>query len=369
MAECRAAGLQSFAAVPLESGNEIIGILGMASVGGRRFEDQASFLDAFGHTVAIGLKNAILYEKAQEDAHELQTRLTQIQKAEQERESLTAQLQQAQKMEAIGTLAGGIAHDFNNILTPIIMGAELALMSTPVENHAHALLEKVISSGMRAKELVQQILTFSRQSDLERRPLKLAPTLKEALKLARASLPSTIEIQQDIRVQKDLVLANPTQVHQVVMNLITNAAHAMREEGGVLEIALHQEHLEETVVAGVPELSPGHFLRLTRKDAGQGMDRKTVERIFDPFFTTKERGEGTGLGLSIVHGIIRSYDGAIRVESRLGEGTRFEIYLPLEETAEEVNREKHQQIPRGCERVLLVDDEPMIVEIHSNMLN
>jgi signal transduction histidine kinase len=368
MAECRAAGLQSFAAVPLESGNEIIGILGMASVGDRRFDDQASFLDAFGHTVAIGLKNAILYEKAQKDAHELQTRLTQIQKAEQERESLTAQLQQAQKMEAIGTLAGGIAHDFNNILTPIIMGAELALMSTPVENHTHALLEKVISSGMRAKELVQQILTFSRQSDLERRPLKLVPTLKEALKLARASLPSTIEIQQDIRVQKDLVLANPTQVHQVVMNLITNAAHAMREEGGVLEIALHQEPLDEAALAGLPELSPGHFLRLTVKDTGHGMDRKTVERIFDPFFTTKERGEGTGLGLSIVHGIIRSYDGAIRVESRLGEGTRFEIYLPLIEAAEEVNRAKKQQIPRGSERVLLVDDEPMIVEIHSNML-
>ncbi len=368
MEECKTAGLSSFAALPLESGSETIGILGMASIDHRRFEDQASFLDAYGHTVAIGLKNAILYEKAQEDALELQTRLTQIQKAEQERVRLTAQLQQAQKMEAIGTLAGGIAHDFNNILTPIIMGAELALLSTPVENRAHPLMEKVISAGMRAKDLVQQILTFGRQSDLEKRPLRLIPTLKEALKLARASLPSTIEIRQDIRAQKDLVLANPTQVHQVVMNLITNAAHAMREEGGILDITLHEEDLDESALGGLPELTPGHFLRLTVKDTGHGMDRRTVERIFDPFFTTKERGEGTGLGLSIVHGIIRSYNGAIRVESRRGEGTRFDIYLPLEETIEEVKREEHKPILGGTERILLVDDEPMVVEVHSKLV-
>ncbi|HBD07849.1 MAG TPA: hypothetical protein DCZ69_06265 [Syntrophobacteraceae bacterium] len=368
MAECRAMGFKSFAAVPLESGSETIGILGMASSDNRCFEDQASFLDAFGHTVAIGLKNAILYEKAQEDALELQTRLTQIQKAEQEREGLTAQLQQAQKMEAIGTLAGGIAHDFNNILTPIIMGAELALMTTPEENRAHPLLERVISAGMRAKDLVQQILTFSRQSDLERKPLRLIPTLKETLKLARAAIPSTIEIRQDIVAKEDLILANPTQVHQVVMNLVTNAAHAMREEGGILEIELREEHLDESNLGGLPELVPGHFVVLTVRDTGRGMDRRTMEQIFDPFFTTKERGEGTGLGLSIVHGIIRSYNGAIRVESRLGEGTRFDIFIPVERTLEAVKKEEHKPIPRGTERILLVDDEPMIVEIHSHML-
>ncbi|MBN1104949.1 MAG: response regulator [Deltaproteobacteria bacterium] len=292
----------------------------------------------------------------------------QVREAEIEKERLIAQLQQAQKMEAIGTLAGGIAHDFNNILTPIIMGTEMVMTNVPPENMAHPVLKKVLEAGVRAKELVQQILTFSRQSDLEKRPLRLIPLLKESLKMARSTLPSSIEIRQNLNVERDLILANPTQVHQVMMNMFTNAAHAMREGGGILEFVLEEETLDDAKAAKVPELTSGRFLKMKVRDTGHGMDRWTMSQIFDPFFTTKERGEGTGLGLSIVHGIVRSCQGAIRVESQKGKGTTFTIYLPSLKAlaAEPIAEEK--PIPRGTQRILLVDDEAVIVEMYSEIL-
>jgi CheY-like chemotaxis protein len=241
-------------------------------------------------------------------------------------------------------------------------------MTVPVENQAYPMIQKVLTAGMRAKELVQQILAFSRQSDLERRPMRLGPLLKETIKLARSSLPSTIEIRQDLRAEKDMVLANPTQVHQVMMNLFANAGHAMRANGGVLEVTLENEIVEHGRALGVPEIRAGHFAKLIVGDTGHGMDRGTLEQIFNPFFTTKERGEGTGLGLSIVHGIIKSYDGAITVKSQPGQGTSFTIRIPLVEVEAKDQAPEAAPLPLGHERILFVDDEPFIIEISSQIL-
>jgi PAS domain S-box-containing protein len=355
---------------PLVHRDKLIGAISLAHTGDRgKFEEhQLKLLGLFANQAAIAIENARLYEEAQTDAIELHTRLQQIAAAQREKEDLTRQLYQAQKLEAIGTLAGGIAHDFNNILAPIIMGAELALMTTPVENPAHPMMQKVLTAGMRAKDLVQQILAFSRQSDLERRPMRLGPLLKETIKLARASLPATIEIRQNVNPQKDLVLANPTQVHQVMMNLFANAGHAMRANGGVLEVTLEEEIVEDGRAVGVPDIRAGHFAKLMVNDTGHGMDSPTLERIFNPFFTTKERGEGTGLGLSIVHGIIKSYDGAITVKSQPGQGTSFTIWIPLVEVEAKDQAPEPVPLPLGHERILFVDDEPFIVEISRQIL-
>ncbi|MCU0595206.1 MAG: GAF domain-containing protein, partial [Desulfobacterota bacterium] len=357
-------------AEPMLYRDKLVGVINVANTDlkGGFEEHHLSTLRLFANQAAIAIENASLYDEAQTDAIELHTRLRQIAEAEKEKEDLTRQLYQAQKLEAIGTLAGGIAHDFNNILAPIIMGAELALMTIPVENQAHPMMQKVLTAGMRAKDLVQQILAFSRQSDLERRPMRLGPLLKETIKLARASLPATIEIRQNVNPQKDLVLANPTQVHQVMMNLFANAGHAMRVNGGVLEVTLENEIVEEGRALGVPDIRAGHFAKLTVSDSGHGMDPSTLERIFNPFFTTKERGEGTGLGLSIVHGIIKSYDGAITAKSQPGQGTSFTIWIPLVEAEAKDQAPEPVPLPLGHERILFVDDEPFIVEISRQIL-
>jgi PAS domain S-box-containing protein len=366
--ECKQAGLRSFAASPLISGGEIIGTLGVASASERDFEQQGTFLEALTNQIAVGLKNTLLYEQAQADALELRARLTQIQRTEQEKEKLMNQLLQSQKMEAIGTLARGIAHDFNNILTPIIMGAQMVLETLPEQHRSRSLTQKIVTAGERAKDLVSQILTFSRQNETERRPLALTPLVKEIVKLTRASLPVTIEIKQRLQCERDIILANPTQVHQVLMNLITNASHAMRGTGGILDIDLRDICLDEAAVADMPELGPGQFIRLRVRDTGHGMEPRTLEQIFDPFFTTKERDEGTGLGLAIVHGIVQSYNGAIRVESKAGEGTLFTIYLPSPPDMETDESEEITLLPRGTERILLVDDEAEIVDVVAQML-
>jgi PAS domain S-box-containing protein len=367
--ECKNAGFRSFAALPLKSEGVVIGVLGVAAKDERDFQEAASFLEPLGNEAAIGLKNAILIEKAQTDAVELQTRLAQIQEAQKEKEELTQQLHRAQKMEAIGTLAGGIAHDFNNVLTPIMMGTEFVLMSLSGETESRRMLNRVLNAVSRAKELVNQILTFSRQGDLEKNPISVGPILKETLKLARAALPSTIEIREDISGEKDVILANPTQMHQLIMNLITNAAHAMRLNGGVLEISLRSEVLDESAATHMrPPVTPGPFLKLMVRDSGHGMDSDTLEKIFDPFFTTKKRGEGTGMGLSTVHGIVGACGGVIQVESEPGKGSLFTIYLPGLTTAGRETVRKHKVIPRGAEQILFVDDEPMIGDIYADML-
>ncbi len=248
--------------------------------------------------------------------------------AEEERERLQEQLRHRQKMEAIGTLAGGIAHDFNNILAAILGYTELTLYDLPPHSQAHQNLQEVLIAGKRAKDLVQQILTFSRRSGVEQRPIQLHVIIQETLRLLRASLPATVGIRQRIHTTEDTVLADPTQMHQVLVNLCTNAGYAMRKGGGVLEVSLEALEVTPDFARFHPPLQPGPHLRLCVRDTGEGIEPEILNRIFDPFFTTKEVGEGSGLGLAVVHGIVTGYRGAIVVESTPGVGTTFEIYLP-----------------------------------------
>ena len=357
-------------AEPLVYRDKLVGVINLANTDrkGSFEEHHLSTLRLLAGQAAVAIENARLYKEAQSTALELQARLVQIAEAEQEKETLTRQLYQAQKLEAIGTLAGGIAHDFNNILVPIVMGAELALMTIPIENQAYPMVQKILTAAMRAKDLVQQILAFSRQSDLESAPLHLGPLIKETLKLGRASLPATIEIRQNINIGNDLVLANPTQMHQVMMNLISNAGHAMRDKGGILEVTLEEEIVQDAKAPKTPEIREGRYAKLVVSDTGHGMDALTLQRIFHPFFTTKERGQGTGLGLSIVHGIIRSCGGSIGVESRPGQGATFTIRIPLCEEESQAEAPKKSTAPHGRESILFVEDEASVCDITKQSL-
>jgi PAS domain S-box-containing protein len=279
------------------------------------------------------------------------------------------ELHQAQKMEAIGTLAGGIAHDFNNILSAILGYTELALLDLPPENISRTQLEEVLTAGNRAKALVEQILTFSRQHEQKMEPLRVAPIVKEALKLLRASLPATIEILTKVEAKTEMVVADPTQIHQVVMNLSTNAAHAMGKKGGTLEVCLVNSEIDAQTASNNPNLNQGSYLRLTVKDRGPGIDPELLPRIFEPFFTTKGAGEGTGMGLAVAHGIVKRHKGAIIVESEPDMGTAFHVFLPLaEENANPKEKGKFRQVSRGSGRILLVDDEKAIVDMEQQIL-
>jgi PAS domain S-box-containing protein len=295
--------------------------------------------------------------------------VTQRTEAKREREMLEAQLRQAQKMEAIGTLAGGIAHDFNNILAPIMGYAELALGDLAVDSRLRKNLVPILNAAHRAKDLVQQILAFSRQSDQERKPLKVQPIIKEALKLLRSTLPTTIDIRLEVDADCGSIMADPTQIHQVIMNLCTNAYHAMREQGGILTVGLDEFEIGEDNRVAYPDLAPGRYLRLGVHDTGHGIDSQTMERIFEPYFTTKEKGEGTGMGLSVVHGIIKSHGGHITVASSPGQGARFDIYLPLLPLeGEEMAGQPVTPLETGTEHILVVDDEEVIAQVLENML-
>jgi signal transduction histidine kinase/DNA-binding response OmpR family regulator len=365
--ECVRAGFCSFAALPLRSGSEIMGILGIASLRQRDFQEHASFLEALANEMSIGLNKSLLYEKVQQHAAELQARIIQIREAEAERLRLQAQLQQAQKMEAMGTLAGGIAHDFNNILAAIMGYTELMLGTAPEDSSTHHYLMRIFGAGLRAKELVQQILTFCRKSEQATNPVQVNPIAKEALKLLRASLPSTIQICP--KMQSNLaVMADPTKIHQVLMNLCTNAAHAMRKKGGVLDVSLTDLFVDSQKSMNHPQLLPGPHVRLVVRDTGHGMSRFLQDRIFDPFFTTKKKGEGTGLGLSVVHGIVMSLNGRITVQSGPGKGTCFEIFLPAVAADNEKKLSGEEMLPIGSEHILLVDDEEVLVEANQHIL-
>ncbi len=278
-------------------------------------------------------------------------------------------LRQAQKMEAIGTLAGGIAHDFNNILSAIMGYTELTQFDAPPGSAMRGNLGHVLDAAARARDLVKQILTFSRMTEQERKPVHLSPIIKEVVKLLRASLPSTIEIRQEIGSQPNsVVMADPTQIHQVLMNLCTNAAHAMREKGGVLGVSLEEVNVESMDVGSLHGIEPGQYLKLTVSDTGCGMSSGILERIFEPYFTTKRPGEGTGLGLAVVHGIVRSHGGAINVFSEPGHGSAFRIHLPRVESTVEAVSALIADIPLGAEGILLVDDEQILVNVGKRML-
>ena len=294
--------------------------------------------------------------------------ITENRLAQQEKAKIEKQLQQAQKMESIGTLAGGIAHDFNNILSAIIGYTDLALEETAESDPVHFNLKQVLDAGHRAKDLVKQILAFSRQGKQEPRPVMVSLIIKEVAKLLRATLPATIEIHTDLLSQSDFVLADATQIHQILMNLCINAGHAMRETGGILHISLTEVDFDVHSISDNPDLSPGAYLRLDIADSGHGMSAEVMERIFDPFFTTKERGEGTGMGLAVVHGIVKSYGGAINVSSEFGQGTTFKVFLPRLEAAPEPKRKEEAPIPKGKGRVLWVDDEAIQVNMGLMML-
>jgi signal transduction histidine kinase len=284
--------------------------------------------------------------------------ITENKRAEEEREKLQFQLQQAQKMEAIGTLAGGIAHDFNNILGAIIGYTEIADLQVPGNNQAKGSLKEVLKAGRRARDLVKQILAFSRKSGQERMPIQIGPIVKEALKLLRSSLPTTIEIRQDIKSDTGIVEADPTQIHQIVMNLCANASHAMREKGGILEVGISNVEVGSwDSESGYLDMTPGNYLRLTVSDTGQGITPEVLERLFEPYFTTKEKGEGTGLGLSVVHGIVKNYGGTITAYSVPGKGTTFHVYLPVIQGEAEVSGiDEVAPIPTGNEHILFIDD-------------
>jgi PAS domain S-box-containing protein len=295
--------------------------------------------------------------------------ITERKQAERDRLKLEAQLRQAQKMEAIGTLAGGIAHDFNNLLTAIFGNAEVAAMEVPSDHPAQENLRELLQAAFRARDLVNQILIFSRRQEQERRPLQLGPIVAEAMKLIRASLPRTIEIETDISAAAVPVLADPIQIHQVVMNLCTNAGHAMRQAGGKLTVSLKPVDVDADFVRLHPKLTIGSYLRLAVCDTGHGIEPETMDRIFEPFFSTKPPGEGTGLGLSVVHGIMANHDGAVTVYSQVGRGTTFHLYFPVVDTTISVARQPPRAIVRGSgECVLVVDDEGSVAEIAGRML-
>ncbi len=287
-----------------------------------------------------------------------------------EKEALEKQLRHVQRIEAIGTLAAGIAHDFNNILSVILGSTELAIMEASERQQDTRHMFQVKEAGHRAADLVQQILTISRQGELEKRPLRISLIVKDVIKMLRATLPTTIDMVHEIEKNAGMTLADPAQIHQIVMNLATNAAHAMRDTGGTLKLKLKNVDLDDTASFMDSTLNPGAYLRLTVSDTGHGMDPEIMERIFDPYFSTKNPEEGTGLGLAVVMGIVRNYKGAITVQSEPGYGARFDLFFPRvdDDGRPEQPQSSSVALPRGTERILIVDDEKVIGVIERKML-
>ncbi len=295
--------------------------------------------------------------------------ITQQKKAEERRDFYERQLRQSQKMEAIGTLSAGIAHDFNNILGAILLNTELALLEDGEDSPNRILLERVVKASHRAKGLVDQILQFSRQSEQERKPVEIVPLFKETLKMLRSVITSNIEIVPIINTGFVQVMMDPTHICQVLLNLSTNAEHAMRGSGGTLTIELSDVIVDEVRANKDPDLQPGHYLRLSVRDTGTGISPEIRDRIFDPFFTTKGPGEGTGMGLSVVHGIVKSYGGTVHIDSTEGRGSVFEVLLPTVEIEVSPNIAGHARIPGGKEHILLVDDEEDLVNVEREILS
>jgi PAS domain S-box-containing protein len=296
------------------------------------------------------------------------TDITARKRAEEEKERLESQLRRAQKLQALGTLAGGIAHDFNNILAPIIGYAEMSLSDLPRGNPMRSWQDQILNAARRARDLVKQIMLFGRhEGDPERTPVEIGPIVGETLKLLRASLPSSIRIDEHI--EDVMAKADPTQINQVLLNLCTNAAHAMGNKG-VMEVRLARVELSASDLTDlvIVDLKPGPHLKLSVSDTGSGMEADTLERIFDPYFTTKEVGKGSGLGLAVVHGIVKHHDGAITVESQPGKGSIFSIYIPGLENVVETAGEITPVMPKGTDRILLLDDEQVVLDLGTEVL-
>ncbi len=313
--------------------------------------------------------NLALERRVQERTSQLAKAYDDLKLEMTERKRAEKELVQVQKMEAIGTLAGGIAHDFNNILAAIISYAELGLYKRNISmDKIKYSFDQILQASGRAKDLIKQILAYSRRQEQEKVPVKTGTIVKEALKLLKATLPKHIEIKEQFNAHSDMILADPTQLHQILINLCTNASHAMKENGGILELGLESVRVNAKGEVTIPDLPPGSYLELTVKDTGIGMDASVMERIFDPYFTTKAPGEGTGMGLAVVLGIVKSHGGAVRIESNLGVGSTFHLFFPSieEKVAEETDT--LQQFPTGDECILFIDDEETLVEVGQEML-
>ena len=297
------------------------------------------------------------------------TDITERKQTELEKEELQAQLFQAQKLEAIGTMAGGIAHDFNNILAIIIGCSELLKDDVPTGTPAYRNLVEVLTASHRAKELVQQLLTFHRPHTPERKSIPLSLVVEEGIRFLRACLPANIELETDVDPQAGAVLADPTQLHQLLLNLGVNAKHAMGETEGVLSVGLHRVEISSPVQCMHSTLQPGVYLKLSVQDTGCGIPIEVQERIFEPFFSTKSPGEGSGMGLSIVHAIVNSHQGAIQLESVPNQGSTFHIYLPRAESSAATIIPGEAAAPVGSGRVLFVDDEEAITFTAQQMLS
>jgi PAS domain S-box-containing protein len=293
--------------------------------------------------------------------------IDQRKRAQKEREDLEVRLRQSQKMEAIGTMAGGIAHDFNNILAVIIGNADLSLDDLEEENPARTNVEQILEAGHRGKDLVSHILSFSRKAEINPVPVKPQQLVSSAMKMLGSTIPRTIEVRQDVDPGCGFIRADLTQMHQVIMNLSTNAVHAM-DEKGVLEVGLRERIVGPHDHAISGKLTPGKYIEISIADTGSGMDGNTIERIFDPFFTTKELGKGTGMGLSVVYGIVESHGGAITVDSEPGVGTTFRLLFPTIEAKALPERHASQSLPTGKERILYVEDEKVLADVGSRIL-
>ena len=292
--------------------------------------------------------------------------ITNRKRAEEEKERLESQLRQALKMEAIGKVAGGIAHDINNILSIILGNTELAIRDSSDSNPTKQNLKAVIKACGRAKDIVCQLLSFSRKSEIQLRPLNIDSVIKDSLKLVRSSIPSNIEIRQDIDEGIRPILGDPTQINQILINLSTNAADAIGDKDGVLSVTLENVQLVRKDAA--LDLEPGRYVKMTVSDTGVGIPLDTVDRIFDPYFTTKEVGKGTGIGLTVVHGILETHKGRIRTTSQPGKGAIFELFFRAVEATPEIDVPTDERLPLGSETILLVDDEEAIVELNQSIL-
>ncbi|MCP4338000.1 MAG: PAS domain S-box protein [Desulfobulbaceae bacterium] len=335
-----------------------------------RFEPyEKEYMHKDGHLVPVRHNGMVVTRDNMELIWSSVEDITLQKQAEKEKEKLVTQLRQAQKMEAVGTMAGGIAHDFNNMLSVILGNADMALDTISDGNPGKYNVEQIVKASRRVKDLIKQILTFSRQTEQALLPVEPYPVIKESLKLLRSTIPTTVNIVQNMSNDSCTILADSTQIHQMFMNLCMNAVHAM-DEKGTLEISGATVNLEADDIVVQPNTPPGQYFKLSVSDTGAGMNKQTLERIFDPFYTTKKTGEGTGMGLSIVLGIIKSYGGFILVNSELRKGTMFTLYFPVtEKKISQSIKEKLQECPKGNERILFVDDEKMLAEIGGRMLS
>jgi PAS domain S-box-containing protein len=342
--------------------DELVLTSGMENINEESFTDA----QAVAHTIVT---NRTLYTDKKGDHFivAILRDITDQKQAEAEKIRLEARLTQSQKMEAIGALAGGIAHDFNNILQPMLGYSELLQQDLPANTPQRRYVDGIYYSGMRAKDLVNQILAFSRQSEHKTTPVRIQTILKEVVKLSRSTIPSNIEISQEIQKECGCVMADPTQLHQIAMNLVINAYHATEKNGGEITVRLREAKIDKDALADT-SLRPGRYAVLSVADTGCGIDPTIMDKIFEPYFTTKAQGKGTGLGLSVVYGIVKEYHGDIKVFSKVGKGTTIDIYLPLTDNfSGAASPESIANYPTGRERILLIDDEEMIAELEKNL--